>query len=72
MASRPPKNEKHRGTGYKAEPRYTRWTEKKPHLRTIALSVNCTKAYDRKINRILERMVEEKIPKVMINWLKVF
>ena len=71
--SRLPKNEKHRGTGFKVEPRYTRWTGKKLHLRTIALAMDCTKAYDKVwINRFLERMMEEKIPKVMISWFKSF
>ena len=40
--------------------------ERKSHLRrTIALAVDCIKAYDRVwITRLLERMMEEKIPKV--------
>ena len=47
--------------------------ERKPHLRTIALAVDCTKAYDRVwIIRLLERMMDEKIPKVMISWFKSF
>ena len=47
--------------------------ERKPHLRTIALAVDCAKSYDRVwINRFLERMMEEKIPKVMTSWFKSF
>ena len=47
--------------------------ERKPHLRTIALAMDCTKAYDRVwINRLFEKMMEEKIPKVMISWFKSF
>ena len=47
--------------------------ERKPRLRTIALAVDCTKAYDKVwINRLLERIMGKKIPKVLISWFLKF
>ena len=47
--------------------------EMKPHKRTVALALDCAKAYDRVWKtRLLERMMDEKVPTKMLKWFKSF
>ena len=47
--------------------------EMKPHKRTVALALDCTKAYDRVWKtRLLERMMDEKVPTKILKWFKSF
>ena len=47
--------------------------EMKPYKRTVAIALDCTKAYDRVWKtRLLERMMDEKVPTKMLKWFKNF
>jgi ribonuclease HI len=47
--------------------------ERKPHSRTLAIAIDCTKAYDRVWKgRLLERMMDEGMPRALISWFMEF
>ena len=47
--------------------------EMKPHERTLAIAIDCSRAYDRVWRpKLVNRMMEEGVPKCMIRWFKSF
>ncbi len=47
--------------------------EKKPHQRTLLVTLDCSKAYDRVWKaRLYERMMDEKAPQKIVRWTKSF
>ena len=48
------------------------WEERKP-LSTIAVTLDCSKAYDRVWRvRLLERLMDERVPACMVKWFACF
>jgi hypothetical protein len=47
--------------------------EEKPHKRTVAVALDCSKAYDRVWRvRLLERLMDEGVPGPMVRWFASF
>ena len=49
------------------------YEEKNGHLKTVAVTIDCSKAYDRVWKtRLMERMMEEKVPSPIVRWINSF
>jgi hypothetical protein len=47
--------------------------EDKPHSRTLAIALDCSKAYDRVWKtKLVRRMMDENVPTALVRWLKDF